>query len=249
MQYRADANGPAAGDQTPAITEGLDTGTWRELAAVVVTMRSGALIASIVVIAAVAVLVMTSGGSQTSPARHPAGLATRTSSAARPHGAREDCSTRSGANFPGAFTSSRNLVVGPLVLIGGAFTSAGTVRRFGGNKFPLLVKDGYTVTVHIPHRAGVRAGLAYGLLPRGEVTLRETQRTITFAACGRGKPSGNNADGVPITFWSGFVLKRRPACVPLDVYVDGEPSPRHAGLGLGRRCHRRAAGPATPAGA
>ena len=54
--------------------------------------------------------------------------------------AREDCSTRSEANFPGGFTSPRNLVVGPLVLIGGAYTDPATVRKFGGNKFPLLVK-------------------------------------------------------------------------------------------------------------
>lgn len=33
--------------------------------------------------------------------------------------AREGCSRRSEANFPGAFTNPRNLVVGPLALIGG----------------------------------------------------------------------------------------------------------------------------------
>jgi len=79
-----------------------------------------------------------------------AGPATPVSSVAtRFGGAREDCRTRSEANFPGAFTSSSNLVVGPLVLIGGAQTPASTVRDFGGNKFPLLVKSGHAVTVRV----------------------------------------------------------------------------------------------------
>ena len=37
---------------------------------------------------------------------------------ADPVGAVADCSTRSQAGFPGAFTDPSNLVVGPLVLIG-----------------------------------------------------------------------------------------------------------------------------------
>jgi hypothetical protein len=49
-------------------------------------------------------------------------------------GAREDCSTRSEASFPGAFTDARNLVVGPLVLIGGTYTDALTVYEYDGNK-------------------------------------------------------------------------------------------------------------------
>src|SRR3954447_24031045 len=67
--------------------------------------------------------------------------------------AREDCSTRSEANFAGAFTSRRNLVVGPLVLVGGAYTDAATVRKFGGNKFPLLVRAGHVVTLQLASSA------------------------------------------------------------------------------------------------
>src|SRR5829696_5556091 len=113
------------------------------------------------------------------------------SPARRFRGAREDCSTRSEANFPGAYTSPRSLVVGPLVLIGGAYTDAETVREFGGNKFPLVVKSGHVVTVRVFRRApGARrvAGLAYGVLPQQrETTLRDTHRTVTFVACRPGK--------------------------------------------------------------
>jgi hypothetical protein len=156
--------------------------------------------------------------------------------AAPPRSALEGCSTRSGADFPGAFTNPRNLVVGPLVLVGGAYTSARTVRMFGGNKFPLLVRAGHTVTVRIAPPARRTAGLAYGRLPQGQITLRDTHTSVRFVACRRGRRSQNHADGAPITFWSGFVLTRRPGCVPLEVYVDHDASPRLVGLSLGRRC-------------
>jgi hypothetical protein len=162
-----------------------------------------------------------------------------------PRSAREECSTRSEADFPGAFTDARNLVVGPLVLIGGAYTPASTVRDFGGNKFPLLVRSGHTVTVRLAERFRPLAGLAYGPLPEGETKLRDTFWTVTFVACRPGPPSedyrpegpsGSSADGVAVTFWSGFVLTRKPACIPLEVYIDGEQSPRRVGLSLGLRC-------------
>jgi len=172
------------------------------------------------------------------------------SPARRFRGAREGCSTRSEADFPGAYTSPQNLVVGPLALIGGAYTDADTVREFGGNKFPLLVKSGHVVTVRVGRRAPRArrvAGLAYGVLPQRETTLRDTHRTVTFVACRPGKapdhyspsgPSGSHADGTSVTFWSGFVLARRPTCVALEIYVDNERSPRRVGLPLGRRCGR-----------
>ena len=165
---------------------------------------------------------------------------------ARIAAAREDCSTRSEASFPAA-SDPRNLVVGPLVLVGGAFTDARTVREFGGNKFPLLVAAGHTVTLRVARAARGSARLAYGPLPQGRrIRLRDAHRSVTFIACRPGKaprdyspngPSSSDAGGVAVTFWSGFVLTRAPACVPLEVYVDAEPSPRRAGLALGRRCN------------
>ena len=126
-------------------------------------------------------------------------------------------------------------MVGPLVLVGGAYTDAATVREYGGNKFPVLVEAGHTVTVRIGRRARRTAGLAYGPRPQGEITLDDTYRIVTFVACPDGR-SGSHADGVPVTFWSGFVLTRAPACIPLEIYIDGSPSPRRVGLSLGRRC-------------
>jgi hypothetical protein len=199
-------------------------------------------------VAAVVVVLASSGVSSRQRLPRPADGATQAfSSVTHARGAREDCSTRSEANFPGAFTSPRNLVVGPLVLVGGAYTDAATVREFGGNKFPLLLKAGHTVTVRLSGRGRRAAGLAYGPLPQGETKLHDTHRSVTFVACRPGKasrrysangPSGSYADGVAVTFWSGFVLTRAPGCIPLDVYVDHAPSPRRVGLALGRRCGR-----------
>jgi hypothetical protein len=65
---------------------------------------------------------------------------------------------------------------------------------------------------------------------------------MTFVACRPGRPpssyrdygpSASYADGQAVTFWSGFVVLRRPACVPLDVYVDDDPSPQHAVIDMG----------------
>jgi hypothetical protein len=212
--------------------------------------RIGAAIATAAAVAAVVFVLVSSGGSSTPPT--PEANAERAERAApasapttRSRSAREDCSTRSEANFPGAFTSPRNLVVGPLVLIGGTYTDASTVREYGGNKFPLLVEAGHTVTVRLSQGGRGVAGLAYGPLPQGQATLRDTYLSVTFVACRPGTasrryrpdgPSGSHADGVAVTFWSGFVLTRDPSCIPLDIYVDDEPSPRRAGLPLGRRC-------------
>ena len=158
----------------------------------------------------------------------------------RPRGAVENCATQSGADFPGAFTSPGNLVVGPLALIGAGGTPNAVSNSTGTEvfqKFPLLVRNGHRVTVALSPRTRRGAGLAYGPLPQGETFLRDTHRVVTFIACGRGQGSGSSADGRPVTFWSGSVLARSPRCVPLRVWVDAEASPRRAVIRLGvRRC-------------
>jgi hypothetical protein len=149
------------------------------------------------------------------------------------------CSERSEANFPGAFSDSRNLVVGPLAMVGAAQpTSADTIRTFGGNKFPVLVRAGHEVTVRIARSERLLAGLHYGPSPFGTVRLRDTYATIKFVACPTGAPSGSSANGA-VTFWSGFVVTRRPACVPLELYVDNSRSVRRAAVALGHGCARR----------
>jgi hypothetical protein len=154
----------------------------------------------------------------------------------RPRGVVSDCSTRSLASFPGAFSDPHNVVVGPLVLVGAAYTPASTVREFGGNKFPALVRAGHRVTVALSRRTRRVAGLGYGAHPQealSESSPRDGHRVVTFIACRPGEPSGSTLDGQPVTFWSGFVLTSSPRCVPLEVWVDDEPSPRHTALRMG----------------
>ena len=151
----------------------------------------------------------------------------------RPHGSLEKCATKSMAHFPGGFTSPRNLVVGPLVFVGAGGTPE-YVEESGGQKFQLLVHNGHRVTVALPRRAREGgAGLAYGRLPRGEVTVDEAHRVVRFVACRRGQNSGSSADGIPVTFWSGGVLADSARCVPLRIRVDDERSPRRALIRLG----------------
>src|SRR5438094_3473717 len=103
-----------------------------------------------------------------------------------PRGVVESCGTQSSASFPGAFTSPRNLVLGPLALIDAGGTpqfvwdSTGTE---GFQKFALLVKAKHRVTLELSRRTRRGAGLAYGPLPGGEVHLRDTRRVVTFIAC------------------------------------------------------------------
>ena len=120
---------------------------------------------------------------------------------------------------------------------GGEPTSASVVRRFGGQKFPLLVRAGHTVTVQVPEAARAVAALGYGPLPQGEVTLTRAHHTVTFVSCGRAEASGSSADG-RVTFWSGFVVVNAPSCVPLDVYVDDDLPPRRVTVSLGAACLR-----------
>ena len=155
----------------------------------------------------------------------------------RPRAVVEDCSTRSMADFPGAFADSGNVVAAPLVWVGAAYTPPDVVRKFGGNKFMLLVANGHRVTLQLSRRTRRVAALAYGPLPQGEVRHRDAHRAVTFIACRHGEPSGSSIDGLAVTFWSGFVLAREPACIPVHAWVDDEPVPRRLVLRMGvRRC-------------
>lgn len=155
----------------------------------------------------------------------------------RPTGLVRWCSQQSSAGFPHAFTSDRNLVVGPLAMIGaGVPTDAITARRFGGNKYPLLVRAGHRVTVELTPATRRFASLTYGpTKTQGQQTVDDGHRVITFRSCSA-RRAQSRADRDPVTFWSGFVLVREPSCVPLRVWVDDEPAPRRARIELGRRC-------------
>jgi hypothetical protein len=156
--------------------------------------------------------------------------------ALHPQGPVEDCSTRSMADFGDASVDPANLAVGPLVIVGGATRAPTTVvESHGGQKFPILLRAGHFATVQVPVGARQFASLGYGPLPQGEVGYADGHARVAFVACSGGEPSGSTANG-PVTFWSGFVFARKPACVSLDVYVDHRSTPRRAEIELGRRC-------------
>jgi hypothetical protein len=152
------------------------------------------------------------------------------SAANHPTGVVETCAHQSGASFPRGLTSRDNLVVGPLSMIGaGRFTDAETVRRFDGNKFPLLVAAGHRVTIELTPGTRRFASLAYGS------HSRVGHRVMTFRSCSR-DDAASDADDKPVTFWSGFVQATRPGCVRLRIWVDRERTPRRARIELGARC-------------
>jgi hypothetical protein len=160
----------------------------------------------------------------------------QTTAAKPPRGVVANCSTRSEAAFPGAFTNPSNLVVGPLVLTGGR-GSPPFAPSFHGQKFPLLVRAGHRVTLALSLRTRKFAALGYGPLPQGDVGVRDAHRVVTFIACRRGEPSGSTADGEAVTFWSGGVLATGPRCVPISVWIDGAQRPRRIVVRLGvARC-------------
>jgi len=154
----------------------------------------------------------------------------------RPHrAALATCANQSGADFSGVYASPRNLIVGPLVLVGAAGTPQfvwNSVGTEGFEKFQALVREGHRVTVELSRRTRrAGAGLAYGPLPQGETFLRDTHRVVTFVACRHGSVS--TADGQPVTFWAGSVLARTPRCVPFFVWIDRRRVPRRAVIHLG----------------
>src|SRR5687768_16989038 len=95
-------------------------------------------------------------------------------SAPRPTPVGETCDTRSEAKFSGAFVDPANLVEGPLVFVGaGEPQPASVVEEYGGQKFPVLVREGRTVTIEVPAEARELVALGYGPLRQGEIEFDE----------------------------------------------------------------------------
>ena len=155
----------------------------------------------------------------------------------RPDGEPASCRYQSTAGFP---ENSRNLVVGPLVLVGaGDYSPPEVIEEFGGQKYPAVVLAGHRVTVELVGRARPTTSLLYAdetrRLPDGPRIVRDGHRAVRFRACRAGR-ARSSYDGRPATFWSGFVLASVPRCVRLRVWVDDERASRHARIPLGRRC-------------
>jgi hypothetical protein len=207
-------------------------------------MRLALLLALAAAAVAAAVVVIATRRGETDPAATPPTTASESAPTVdepveKPGpGVKATCATRSEATFGKPFRDSRNLVVGPFVLIGGAeFTPPSVVRSVKGQKYPVLVRAGHAVTLVVAEEARALAGLGYGPLPQGEITLGEAHKQVTFVSCPADEPSYSMpGDTVgPTTFWSGFVVAHTPHCVPLDVWIDDEPAPRRIVVELGVR--------------
>ncbi len=159
-------------------------------------------------------------------------------SAPGPEPVHATCSTRSEADFGGAFHDPENLVAGPFVLVGGArLTTAEVLASFDGQKFPVLVRAGHSATVRVPDSVSGYVSLGYGPLPQGNVDYADGHPAVTFTACRPGGPSSSSAGlDDPVTFWSGFVFATKPSCAPLDVYADRKTTPRRLEIPLGAPC-------------
>jgi hypothetical protein len=155
----------------------------------------------------------------------------------RPVGAPATCRHQSSAGFP---KSARDLVVGPLVLIGArAYSPPNVIRTFGGQKYPAVLLAGHRVTVELSRTARRASSLLYAddhwHIPDGERTVGDGHRVVEFRSC-PGHRAASSYDGRKATFWSGFVLTSAPRCLTLRVWVDDGRTPRRAHLPLGKRC-------------
>ena len=145
----------------------------------------------------------------------------------------EDCSRIAG---PGGslrdFALRRNLVVGPLALLGAGRTLS-YVPAVGGNKIVVLVKGGHRVTLELPGAARPHVGLVFGKFASANVTPRQARRVVTFRACRRGESTAPWGDEWPVSGWMGGLVASSPRCVPLLVWVDDEPAPRRTVIRFG----------------
>jgi hypothetical protein len=155
----------------------------------------------------------------------------------RPEGAPATCRHQSLATFP---KSVRNLVVGPLVLVGArSYSSPEDIATFGGQKYPAVVLAGHRVTVELSRAVQGSTSLLYAddasRLSDGERTVDDGHRVVELHACSSDRAESSYA-GRKATFWSGFVLTTVPRCLKLRIWVDDERIPRHARIPLGKRC-------------
>lgn len=186
------------------------------------TARRGIAIASAAVATAVAVFLSTSALAETAAQGRD-----------RPRGVVEGCWSISGfGESRRDFRLRQNLVVGPLAL-----RHAGVMLPWWktGQKLFVEVKGGHRVTLELSRRTRRDAGLGF-VPPRDpfQWTVSSARRVVTFIACQRGeKPATDIPDAWPVTGWVGSLNARSPRCVPLLVWVDDEPTPRHAVIPYG----------------
>jgi hypothetical protein len=132
------------------------------------------------------------------------------------------CEQRSMASFPNAYRDPRNIVVGPVAIVeggqAGKASSAAIIADIGWWKSPMLLRAGEEAVLSVAWESRDVATLTFG---------SAEGRAIRFVACSAEERSGSDADGHPVTFWSGgFVPRRVPGCVGLDLWIGDAPARR-----------------------
>ena len=149
---------------------------------------------------------------------------------------RASCSHQAEASFPGAYTSARNLRVGPLVLVGGrTYSSPETVRRFGGQKYPALLAAGHTARIEISPRARRTTSLTWAAAAHGTRRVEDGLRVVSFHACGR-RARRATPTGARSRSGRASSSPQPPRCLRMKVWIDGARTPRRVRIPLGRRC-------------
>jgi hypothetical protein len=129
--------------------------------------------------------------------------------------------------------AARDVVVGPLVLIGARRTPSHRPDAFDrqGYKIPVTLPEGMTATLTVPESLRGRVGLVFSLRAQDAVLdsgTRGADSAVRFSAC--------EPDGAPgRSGWGGGFVVDRPRCATLLVEVPGE-APERRRVPLGRRC-------------
>jgi hypothetical protein len=144
------------------------------------------------------------------------------------------CGIQSGASFPHLFTDPHSLVVGPFAfsdLHDAANASPDNITYHDGWKSPAVLRIKHRAVVTIDKDSRSNARLDY---THSDAAFRRLPHTMRYVACTRASEALSDADGKPVTFWSGFfVVKNPPACVGFRVKVDGRRA-RHFKVAIGR---------------
>lgn len=145
----------------------------------------------------------------------------------------DGCRQQSGASFPHLFTDPASVVVGPFAfshLRNAATASADNIKRHGGWKSPAVLRIKHRALVTIDKGSRSYARLAY---THAGGAFRREPFAMRFVACTKASEALSDADGKPVTFWSGFfVVNKVPACVGIKIKVDRRRA-RHYRIAIG----------------
>jgi hypothetical protein len=155
--------------------------------------------------------------------------------AASKNGVKTDrCGSQSGASFPHLFTDPHSVIVGPLAfanLRDAADASPDNITYHHGWKSPAVLRIKHRAKVTIDTDARSYARLNY---THSDAPFRRLPHTVRYIACKKASEALSNADGKPVTFWSGFfVVNKAPACVGIAIKVDRRRA-RHFRIAIGR---------------